>query len=1225
MIFALMVCVALMENNKKDVTDMAESKYHFERLTPIDDMDLEVYEEAIDYVFDNPDIKNVAITGAYSAGKSSVLASYKKKHKELRFLHISLAHFQSSDKENETKENKKGANESALEGKILNQLIHQIPSEKIPQTNFKVKKTISPKSVLIRTIVVVLLSVSIIYFTCFNMWKDYVNSLSDNWFKSLLSFSTNQYALIVVGITITCLFSLIVYELINIQKNRNIFRKLNLQGNEIEIFEESDDSYFDKYLNEVLYLFENSDANVIVFEDMDRFNTIKIFERLREINTLANIHKKGNNVIRFFYLLRDDLFISKDRTKFFDYIVPVVPVVDWSNSYDQFISHLKKGGVFEKFNESFLQGLSLYIDDMRLLKNIYNEFVIYYSRLNNTELDCNKMLAIIAYKNLFPNDFADLQLNKGFVYNLFNKKDFFISEEVKKLDERISKKNNEIEMAKNEHLKTIKELDVVFEDKKPKDYYGWKGNLTQEEQIEYSERKNVINNKLNNKIPSIEYEIFILEQELISIKSKQLKDIITRENINSIFSITSTNEIGKETNFNEIKSSEYFDLLKFLIRNGYIDETYADYMTYFYENSLSRIDKIFLRSITDKKAKEYTYKLKNPQLVASRLRLVDFDQEEILNFDLLTYLLHSLYNPEYIERFIDQLKNTKNFKFIGEYFDITPELSSYTKYLNIRWSEMFLTALNEHSLTEQQIRRYSICTIYYSDDEIIESVNKDNCLCEYISNSRDYLTIDNPDIDRLIHCFTLLGVCFSGFDYDELDKNLFRAVYEKSLYEINDENLQLIQREVLGAKNDEDILHKNYTLLCSHPDSAITQYINQNINAYFDVILKISDGMICDDENVAITILNNSDLAIEHKHSYISALQTAIISIKEITDDSLWSLLLDADIVEYSECNIMDCFNAVKLNESVIAYINRCNIDLDFSKVEYDENTKDKLFGCVIVCESIENSKYEQILVSLDFYYDDFDITEISDDKIAILIDNNIIRMTSKNLEFLREKYPDRNYNFILKNIEQYVDIMNDDLFSQDELLEILTWDISDELKIKLLEFSNDEISVVGKDYSTDICLYILENNLMESDLMVLFSSFENWIDSIQIKIFDYAIQYIKIVIDNPKSVSEKLKNDLLRSDRIDRNSKIDLLIAMMPNLDESFIKEILTLFDLTDYLKIFDTRSRPKFEINDENEKLLTAFKENKLIASYENSEKEGYYKIIRNKPTIKSFSEKL
>lgn len=44
---------------------MAENKYHFERLTPIDNMDLDVYEEAIDYVFNNPDVKNVAISGAW--------------------------------------------------------------------------------------------------------------------------------------------------------------------------------------------------------------------------------------------------------------------------------------------------------------------------------------------------------------------------------------------------------------------------------------------------------------------------------------------------------------------------------------------------------------------------------------------------------------------------------------------------------------------------------------------------------------------------------------------------------------------------------------------------------------------------------------------------------------------------------------------------------------------------------------------------------------------------------------------------------------------------------------------------------------------------------------------------------------------------------------------------------------------------------------------------------
>ena len=1200
---------------------MAENKYHFERLTPIDNMDLDVYEEAIDYVFNNPDVKNVAISGAYSAGKSSVLASYKKRHNDLRFLHISLAHFKSPDQEDETE-----VKESVLEGKILNQLIHQIPSDKIPQTHFRVKKRISPVSIIIKTLETIALLTAIIYFMFFDSWKSYVSVLPDNWLKSILELSAHPYALMVDGIIIITLSSFLIYGLIKIQKNKNVFRKLNLQGNEIEIFEESDDSYFDKYLNEVLYLFENVDADVIVFEDMDRFNANKIFERLREVNTLANIQlqKESKKILRFFYLLRDDIFISKDRTKFFDYIVPVVPVVDSSNSYDQFISHFKKGGLFEKFNESFLQGLSLYIDDMRLLKNIYNEFVIYYNRLNITELDCNKMLAIIAYKNLFPRDFADLQLNQGFIYTIFANKDSFVAEEIEKLDKQISEKSNEIDMAKNEHLSTIKELDAAYEDKRPV-RYGYRQDLSDADKANYAKRKQAIENRLNSSIPKLENEKVVLEQKRISMQNRQLCEIITRDNIDSIFSITSTNEVGTVTHFNEIKSSEYFDLLKYLIRNGYIDETYADYMTYFYENSLSRIDKTFLRSITDKKAKEYTYKLKNPKLVVSRLRLVDFDQEETLNFDLFTYLLQTSH-IDYVERLIEQLKSTKNLKFIGAYFDTTIELSAYIKHLNMGWPEVFSTALSERLLTENQIRRYSIASLYYSNDDIIELVNKENCLCDYISNARDYLAIDNPNIDRLIHCFTLLGVCFIGFDYTELNKELFQAVYEESLYEINAENLQLIQREILGAKNADDFFHKNYTILCLHPDSAITQYVNQNINEYFHVVLQVSDGTIYDDENVAVAVFNNANLTTDYKQSYISALRTTITSIKEIADSSLWSSLLDADIVQYSEYNIMDCFNAVKLNESVIGYINRCDIDLDFSKTEYDEDAKEKLFDSVVICNGIDNSKYRQILVSLKFSYDAFDIADISDDKITILIDTNIIRMTADNLKYIRENYHNQIFYYIRKSIEKYIDIVDETLFSREELLEILTWDISDKLKIRLLELSDEEISIIGKNYSPAVCLHILNNNFAKSDLPDLFSSFEQWDNFVREKIFDYAVRHIASIIDDPNSVSQKLINNLLHSERVNRDEKIDLFIAIIPALCEESIKGILTLLNLTDYLKIFDTRSRPKFEINDENEKLLTVFKESNLIHNYEESpEKEGYYKIIRHKPTPKSSPKEL
>ena len=105
-------------------------------------------------------------------------------------------------------------------------------------------------------------------------------------------------------------------------------------------------------------------------------------------------------------------------------------------------------------------------------------------------------------------------------------------------------------------------------------------------------------------------------------------------------------------------------------------------------------------------------------------------------------------------------------------------------------------------------------------------------------------------------------------------------------------------------------------------------------------------------------------------------------------------------------------------------------------------------------------------------------------------------------------------------------------------------------------------------------------------------------------------------IINNPIYVSKRLKNNLLYSERLNRAEKIDLLIAIMPDLCENSIKEILALLNLTDYLKIFESRSRPKFEINDENKKLLTAFKENNFIDNFqENPEKRGYYKIIRPK----------
>lgn len=347
-----------------------------------------------------------------------------------------MAHFEPTER-NESEDSVK---ETTLEGKILNQLIHQIPVDRIPQTNFRVKKDVGRRNIIIITILLYVLLGSITFISMSNKIQNWVDALCDGRLKSLLAIFTNDFNVFFAGIALAGSVFICIYNAVKVQKNKNLFHKVTVQGNTIEIFENKDESYFDKYLNEVLYLFEQVEADVIVFEDMDRFNSNVIFERLREVNNLVNVHKynkfknkkrhklinkvfrrkeKQYKPLRFFYLLRDDVFVTKDRTKFFDYIIPIIPVLDSSNSYDQFIRHLKQGNIYGNFDNTFLQRLSLYIDDMRVLKNVYNEFLVYMNRLNNTELNWDKMLAMIVYKNIFPRDFCNLQLGKGYVHELF--------------------------------------------------------------------------------------------------------------------------------------------------------------------------------------------------------------------------------------------------------------------------------------------------------------------------------------------------------------------------------------------------------------------------------------------------------------------------------------------------------------------------------------------------------------------------------------------------------------------------------------------------------------------------------------------------------------------------------------------------------------------------------------------------------------------------------------
>ena len=58
-------------------------KYKFQMLTPSHEANLSVYDKALAYVFSYGEIKNIALSGSYSSGKSSIIETFEKKNPKI--------------------------------------------------------------------------------------------------------------------------------------------------------------------------------------------------------------------------------------------------------------------------------------------------------------------------------------------------------------------------------------------------------------------------------------------------------------------------------------------------------------------------------------------------------------------------------------------------------------------------------------------------------------------------------------------------------------------------------------------------------------------------------------------------------------------------------------------------------------------------------------------------------------------------------------------------------------------------------------------------------------------------------------------------------------------------------------------------------------------------------------------------------------------------------------
>lgn len=1244
---------------------MKQADYKFYALTPTDDADLGIYESALDFVFAGNDVKNVAVSGAYGAGKSSVLASYKKKHSDKRFLHISLAHFRPENKGavGESETNPTVSTETILEGKILNQLIHQISPERIPRTNFRVKKETSKKRNILTAILATIDFFLGVYAFFFPHWLSFVQELTAEWLRNALAFSEYAESRLVAGTAFIVISGIFAYRLVKLQESRHIIKKADISGFEIEIFEDSNESFFDKYLNEVLYLFENADADVIVFEDIDRYDSSGIFERLHEINTLVNNDRKSN-LLRFFYLMRDDIFVSKDRTKFFDFIIPIVPVVDGSNAFNKFLECFQTSGIVGKdekggvgINLEFLQGLSLYIDDMRILQNICNEFSVYHSRLSTTEQDPNKMLALISYKNLFPRDFAELQLGQGFMCEIIsgNGKGRLIASEEARLESIIGHKSVELSTVRAEFL-TEDELSIIYAKKVfTSNWYHWDATTCKQQlfsQRQNRQHKDIVDEyelrlthaansaeSKDNRIARVEKELSTLNDELVTLLGKRLCELITRENIDTFFNGTVfKSETGVVEPFTTIKDSPYFPMLKYLVREGFIDETYSDYMTYFYENSLSRTDKVFLRSVTDKKAKEPSYKLDDADMVASRLPLAYFEQEETLNYALLEFLLSDYVNSrryaDKTKKLLEQISENNLYGVLIEYASFSDKTDDLVKAIGTEWDsflsdffayyKMIIKPSEPVTINDIFVRRIALTLfrLVGESEDRLSFVDKDSAdkLVEYVSNDSDFLNTDIFEIREMAIGIKRFEVKFVALKVATANHDLLKSIYEDSSYVINYENILTMLREYYSTTELSNIATNGYTIIMSDKESPLAKYINTNIDVYTDVMLENCNENITDSQECAISIINNAGIEKEKRNTYISYLNTTISELLDIKDTDFWSgLLSNGNALEYSATNIVVYFSGrckQGFDDALIKFINSKGTIITFKDVFKNDDEKKAFFGAVVKAVSLTNVVYKGYVEQFALYYKNFEIEDLPIDKLSILDELGKIVMTAESLQFIREHYSDYLYTFITNHITGYVDVISEtSFFVFAEVLVLLDKKIDDAQKVKLLQYTQERISVQGKKYSDDVSAYILKNNYDESDFEYLVSKYETFGKQARAAILELSVHHIDRLQTVLDTVSNLLISDVLTLERVALKTKQDIFKVLAPNASDNEIKQWLGKVGLDDFLRLYEERTRPKFENTEINVAVLEIFKNRHLIVDYELDKNSSKYQISRRK----------
>ena len=1070
------------------------------------------YLDSLIKAINTKDVNNIAITGSYGSGKSTILKTFQEEYKSyFRFLNVSLASFNKINNES-SKDSEKL--ERLLEISILQQIIYSVSPNKIPNSHFK---RILNIPLWRKRIIAFLITLWVLCLLLF--WKNnYIEIVNpNNWsiYKNL------EWIGIIISIITFIGFSFLSYKIIDLFRNSKISR-VSIQG-EIELNnnENEDKSIFNQYLDEIIYFFQKTKYNILIIEDLDRFENTNIFTKLREINILLNNSNLIKEKISFIYAISDDFFTDKkERVKFFEYMIPIIPFINYSNAEEQLKKLIKDSGLEENiFSDDFISDITPFIDDidMRLLVNIFQEFLVYKDIVGKINPVNEQLFAIITYKNIAPEDFNKLGSRQGKLFSLLNDKDEYIKVFIENIDKEIEEKENIIKKINKEYFENIEDLKKVylfhifkkirsFEgsdiqialknfDSIIKDgivkynddsYYNsresdYPFNFSEIEKqvnsnLSYEERKELIQNKQNDEVERIKDEIKKLQQQKKAIKNWSLKEIFKEEvvDINDYIPLRTEQE-GSIVN----------RLLRNLITQGYINENYIDYISLFHEGTITKKDKEFEVRVKSIEEPDFNYKLEKVEGVVKKIGEKYFEQKGIFNFDLLDFLLKNqlIYESRY-KLFMKLLcdESEISLKFINEYIAQREDKKNFLTALLKEWSGLckYIFEKSNYSMNEKYelFEQILLCVedikefLQIQGEDLIKKMIENDVMYLYKPENNNPFESQAEDLLK-----NLLEVKIKKIENPkDKYKYLYRIICFKNYYKITEANISLILKEFGRVENFKEV---NYTVISKSTHKPLKDYINSNIQEYIkEVYLKLPDVQQ-EDEYKFKELLKNEVLDEEIKVKIIEKVETSISELKDLKSLPIKKALLENKKVLPTWENIEDYYKSCQnsLEEELINFLNNNDVYSALSDKKINTSYKD-LESDILVCNEISDEAYHKIIESIELVYKELDFNDLSKNKVDYLLEAHKLSMSENNYDTLRKRFPNKHIVLVESYFDSFLEgIDNFELDEEDVSLILNSKKISIEQKLTYISEIEEEFILKDNSISKKIAELIISKS----------------------------------------------------------------------------------------------------------------------------------------------------